>query len=225
MIVSRLKRTREAIRHSVSDRARSGVLYVLGASILAVSSSARTAQANTIYNLNSFPTLQNGYSVTGTITTDGCLGRLAYSDIIATSITSVTNGVSTYHNLNPDHVYGSTQLFATSTGLFLPAIPPDPPSPNFSMSSTGYDTVELQYDYTAGYGMVSVGYFGSVHQPTTTSLWRTSSNKALNLTGQPWLIAQTVPEPSGPLLLAIGVATLSGMRRLRNVNARKRDAP
>jgi hypothetical protein len=225
MNVLRLKRTREGIRLSVSHRARSGMLCVLGASMLVVSCGTRTAQANTIYNLISFPTVQNGYSVTGTITTDGRLGTLAYNDIIATSITSVNNGVSTYQNLHPDHVYGSTGLFATSTGLFLPAVPVEGPSPNFSIGSTGNDAVTLRYDYAANAGTGYVDYFGSVNHPTAaTNLWRTSGDNLLNLTGQPWLIAQssTVPEPSAALLLGIGVATLVGMTRLRGERIRRK---
>jgi hypothetical protein len=191
------------------------MLGVLGASLLVVMGEMGTARANTIYNLISFPTVQNGYSVTGTITTDGRLGTLAYSDIIATSITAVTNGVSTYQNLQPDHVYGSTGLFATSTGLFLRAVPVEGPSPNFSIGSTGYDAVELRYDYAANAGAGYVDYFGTVNHPAAaTNLWKTSGDNLLNLTGQPWLIAQTtVPEPSAALLLGIGIATLTGIER------------
>jgi hypothetical protein len=163
MNVFRLTTTLEAIRLSISHRARFRMLCVLGASLLVISCGTRTAQADTIYNLISFPTLQNGYSVTGTITTDGRLGTLAYSDIIATSITSVTNGVSTYQNLQPDHVYGSTSLFATSTGLFLRAVPVEGPSPNFNIGSIGNDAVSLRYDYAANSGIGYVDYFGSVH--------------------------------------------------------------
>jgi hypothetical protein len=223
MNVLQLKTARKAIRLSISRRDCSGMLCVLGASMFAVGCGTRAAQANTIYNLLSFPSVQNGYSVTGTITTDGRLGTLAYSDIIATSITAVTNGVSTYQNLQPDHVYGSTGLFATSTGLFLRAVPVEGPSPNFSIESLGNDVVSLRYDYAANAGTGYVDYFSSVNHPTaSTNLWRASGNNLLNLTGQPWQIAQssTVPEPSASLLLGIGVAMLSGMRRLLRCGAR-----
>jgi hypothetical protein len=225
----RLKRTRETDRLSVCHRARLGAFCIL-ASIALVSCGTRRTEANTIYNLISFPTLQNGYSLTGTITTDGRLGTLpfdpvtlAYSDIIATSITSATNGVSTYQNLHPNDVFGIRNLLATSTGLFLPAGATLFPSPNFFIGSTGYDTVGIQYDYAASSGVGTLEYFASVDHPTTlTQLWTTSGNNLLNLTGQPWQIAQTtVPEPSAALLLVIGVGMVSGMRRLRNFKIRR----
>jgi hypothetical protein len=222
MKLLKLNRTREDVRFSDSYRARSGIVCILGASII-ISCGARRTEANMIYSLISFPTLQNGYSLTGTITTDGRLGTLAFSDIVATSITSVTNGVSTYQNLQPNHVYGETSLFATSTGLFLPAATPGPPSPNLAIGSLGYDVVDLQYDYAASSGVGYVDFFGSVNHPTTlTQLWTTSGSDLLNLTGQPWQIAQaTVPEPSARLLLGAGAATLLGMRRLRGAKIRR----
>jgi hypothetical protein len=222
MNILRLSRTREADRLSAYHRARLRTLCILGASIALVSCGTKRTEANTIYNLISFPALQNGYSLTGTITTDGRLGTLAFSDIIATSITSVSNGISTYQNPQPNHVYGETSLFATSTGLFLPAATPGPPSPNLAIGSSVYDVVDLRYDYAASSGVGYVDFYGSVNHPTTqTELWTTSGDNLLNLTGQPWEIAAAaVPEPSASMLLIVGIATLSGMKRLKRAKNR-----
>jgi hypothetical protein len=197
------------------QRSHSWVGRTLAQSLLIVTIGSSSGVANTVYDLLSFSSLQNGYLLSGTITTDGQLGTLAYNDILDVSLTSVTNGVSTYQDLHASDVYGSTNLFATATQLFLPVSLDAFPVPHFIIGSGGYDTAEIQYDYVQNSpGITTLSYYGSVDHPTTlTFLWQNNGTNLLGLTGQPWLIAQTVPEPSTLWLLGSGVMMLFLIRR------------
>jgi hypothetical protein len=99
-------------------------------------------------------------------------------------------------------------LIATTAGLFLPASPPRTPFPQFTVASTGYDTVQIQYDYIqTGPGTTNLQYYGSVDHPLTlTQLWSISGTNLLGLTGEPWMIARVVPEPGTFAMLAVGAA-------------------
>jgi hypothetical protein len=187
--------------------ARQGRILCL--TILIALCGTRDSGANTVYELVSFPTLQSGYSVTGTITTDGTLGSISDIHIVDSSITSVIDGVNTYQNVHPNDTFSTVNLIATTTGIFLPASPPGTPSPQFTIASTGYDTVQIQYDYIqTAPGTTNLQYYGSVDHPLTlTQLWSISGTNLLGLTGEPWMIARAVPEPGTFAMLACGVAT------------------
>jgi hypothetical protein len=52
---------------------------------LTLSPTATTKGGSIVYNLQSYPDLQNGYTVSGTITTDGTIGTLTSANITAWS--------------------------------------------------------------------------------------------------------------------------------------------
>jgi hypothetical protein len=182
--------------------------HILCLTLLISLCGTRDAGASTVYELISFPALQSGYDLTGTITTDGTLGLISDIHIVDSSITSVTDGINTYQNVHPNDTFSTVNLIATTAGLFLPASPPRTPFPQFTVASTGYDTVQIQYDYIqTGPGTTNLQYYGSVDHPLTlTQLWSISGTNLLGLTGEPWMIARVVPEPGTFAMLAVGAA-------------------
>jgi len=192
--------------------------------------SAPLAHAIT-YNLVSYSDYQNGYTLTGTITTDGHTGVLATSDIVSSSIT-VSNGVDTYQNLHPSDDFWTQKLMATDTELYLPmqiaATYSQHSWPGLFLGDGSLGTPQMQYDYfqypdAHGIQTVFADFMCSVGYPTTqTFLWLTSPTSSLvsppqlgtqlinELGGQPWVIAIAVPEPATLSLLITALLGVSG---------------
>ena len=71
------------------------VLFPLAAAALLAVCGASALQAGAVvYNIVNYPGLENGWTVSGTITTDGTIGTLSASDITAWSW-SLTDGATT----------------------------------------------------------------------------------------------------------------------------------
>jgi hypothetical protein len=67
--------------------------------------------ASITYNVLNYPTLQNGYTVTGTITTDGSTGmELPGTDITSWDIV-ISKGTTTIGTLNPSDTFNETTTF------------------------------------------------------------------------------------------------------------------
>ncbi|MBA4107812.1 MAG: hypothetical protein C0485_18920 [Pirellula sp.] len=167
------------------------------------------------YQFVSYSDLQNGYELTGTITTNGQLGTLAYSNVLDASFT-VSNGIESYHTPHASEVYGVTNLLATPTGLYLPASSGGA-VPGLKVGSAGFGTPQLQYDYFHNSGVTAFLFGGLVDYPATLNvLWE--ANQVLGTpapTAEPILIAIAVPEPTACVLGGcVMVAALSVRRRL-----------
>jgi len=70
------------------------VLFPLAAAALLAVCLPQASRASMIYDIVDYPGLENGWTLSGTITTDGTIGTLSASDITAWSWT-LTNGATT----------------------------------------------------------------------------------------------------------------------------------
>jgi hypothetical protein len=195
------------------------------------------SKADIIYQIIDDQAVQNGYMLSGTITTDGNMGNLSSSDIRGWSW-SVTNGVNTYsaNSTQPGTSSGISpgDIFATSSYIAL------------------YSTTDLANAGGMGMGApISVPGHG---QLTSYIQWTQSTLEANAFTsavyfepgfpnnGTPWwtdLITSTpynlpngweiandgvaaVPEPSSLTLLASAATVIGAGYCLRRYKGRKR---
>ena len=168
---------------------------------------ARTTLAGQItYSLQNYAADQNGSTLTGSITTDGNLGTLTAADIVAWTWTVTPpagppltlSGVTSTVSL----------LMATDQQLLLPigennAIP----SEFFLVGPVGSSTAQLEYFRP------SVGQGDSIYSAANGNLgsayWITD-NPPMGGT-DPWVIGvatSSVPEPSGVVLVSLGITGL-----------------
>lgn len=171
-----------------------------------VAGAAERARAGSItYHIIDYPSLQNGYTLSGTITTDGAIGTLARSDITAWSYTA-TNGTDTYSATYTDASAGLAvqNLTATTTSL--------------SLAQTGFENF-LTLGIVPGSVFIDelewarFGLFDSYNLFSAGSpVWdREASNPpGLQLGGTTWIIATTsVPEPGTISLMFLGSLCLA----------------
>lgn len=160
------------------------------------------------YNLVDMPAYQNGYTLSGAITTDGTIGSLAASNITSWSVT-LTNASFSYSfysdpgsfvDLEPDVV-------ATADDIYLPSVYGE-------INSLGlYDAnsdmlIWGVYNYIAGI----MGYYETTIAALNSPPW---NNNAVPVNGSSWVIAtaSVVPEPSTLILLGIAAVGLAGRFR------------
>jgi hypothetical protein len=163
---------------------------------------------NITYNIVNYPDFQNGWTLSGTITTDGTTGFIIEKNIKSWMFT-ITKGDSTFTVSNTTANASITRLGnlkATATELLLPMPPASGgvnefglgvviPDANVIVSwiqqiNLGGDDIS-RYDGTASKG-VDQGW--NVNPNTTTGLGSKAN----------WVIA-TVPEPSTFFLAGVGV--------------------
>jgi hypothetical protein len=151
------------------------------------------------YNLVNYPTEQNGYSLSGQITTDGTIGPLAGSNVVSWAVE--VNGTSSFHD-------GITEvdgypLDATPTELRL--LGGQTAGDELVLSSQNEMDMLV---YTIDYQWASGDCFGSEWCDLNgKTMW----DDPLYSEPLPWVIAQTatVPEPSAFALLGTALAALS----------------
>ena len=95
-------------------------LAVLAILAVCIVGTAPVSQADIVYTVNNNASLQQGYTLTGTITTDGKIGDLAGSDIGAWSITA-TNGTATYTTSGTGAIIDGS-VTASSTALTVSGV-------------------------------------------------------------------------------------------------------
>jgi hypothetical protein len=157
------------------------------------------------YNVVDYPTLQNGYTVSGTITTNGATGAaLPGTDITAWDIT-ITMGSTTIFTLTPSNSINFTSTFdATTTAITAATL-----SDRILFAQTAgvpfiqYENAEATIEYLA--------------ETLGQTLW-------INFTLPSASPVAAVPEPSSAVLASIGaiVAVLAyGWSRHRRVQRRQ----
>ena len=164
------------------------------------------------YNVVNYPSLQNGYTVSGTITTNGNHGTsLPGTDITSWDI-KITMGTTTEATFTPTNsVKYSATFDATPTHLTIATSPDDLTF-----------TIQLDVpDYT-GHNLGQSAYAYDCLIGTRMSWVRSSSRRPTRLIAT----AQTVPEPSSAVLAVIGAVAFVayGLVRHRREQRRQADA-
>jgi hypothetical protein len=158
------------------------------------------------YNVLDMPADQNGFTVSGTITTDGVIGNLANSDITSWSVTISQGGTSeTFSSSDSGPIVNIlNNLVATASGIYVP------PADNFAVAND----FELLSVPPAGMVIDGIRWVNSP-QPIYTAQVNFSAPPAWNtspsVAGTNWVIATAVPEPSAPTMLGIAVTCVAGV--------------
>jgi hypothetical protein len=183
---------------------------VLAAAMLVLSGSGQ-ARADLVYYLNNTPAYQNGWSLSGSITTDGTIGAITTANVESWTWTITQNGASyTYSDASPfyDFVVGN-YVEATSTQILLLVPPVDSDPAAYLQLRSG--------DYYQGIPTLSwlippddVLWYGN--GGNTDRFWAYVGSIAPDTS---WVIAtaQSVPEPSSFVYFGIGGLTCLGYAR------------
>jgi hypothetical protein len=189
--------------------------------LLTFGSFADSMGGSITYNIQNYPALQNGYTLTGTITTDGNLGIISNTDITAWNYTITQGPNIIYQETSTAHgsfVGDGSTLSATATQLTFPS----QSVLSFGLAlnnSSDNSTLLWELPNTIING-VSGGWYYIFYSNTLTpaNLWNTNGTSA-NQPTTPWLIASTsVPEPASLTLALLAggcVAVFERPRRRR----------
>ena len=160
----------------------------------------RQANADVIYNVIDYPTLQNGYTVTGTITTDGTIGAIGPNDITNWDVTISLNGVTdiTFNRNSPNAgITFAEGVTATATSITVP-----------QSSFLGFRSIVNGAFCDIDWPGPDRSFSTYNAEDTNGTLWSSSFPA-------PYTVATTaaaVPEPSTAALAALGAFTLLAYR-------------
>lgn len=178
------------------------VLFALAAAALLLGGASK-ASAGFVYEFQNYATLQNGFTLAGTITTDIDSGTLTSAHILAWSFTISSGSSSTTYDSTTagNVVHGSATVSASAITL----------GATDSLSfDNGIGWSPLQYNRTGP------TFYLSKPDGFTTNWFGSPGLSGLG--GDPWVIAlaqqplNTVPEPASLSLLVIGMAGVVGYR-------------
>ncbi|MCC6126016.1 MAG: PEP-CTERM sorting domain-containing protein [Pirellulales bacterium] len=149
-----------------------------------------SAIADVTYYLISYPADQNGWELSGSITTDGTLGYYLTGAHIKSWEFTISKGSSFYST--SDKITSLLYLQATDTQLLLPYLPPACPSLQLGQNATLPSLIYVR-------GPESIGqYLGKLPNYVGGVAWNTYPPEMGGT--DPWIIAQTNPNPQPPTI-------------------------
>jgi hypothetical protein len=166
------------------------------------------AFANITYNLNSFAADQNGYSLSGSITTDGTIGVLKKMDIVAWTWT-VTNGSTTYSASSTDAgagtvMQGTITTNVSGTQILVPFARTTSVGNGLALTISGVSRLEW------------INNPVSPNKPSYEAIlpgnqifWNTQNPQMGGFTD--WIIAGTLPVPEPSSLALASTAAFAGL--------------
>jgi hypothetical protein len=177
-----------------------------------------------VYNIQNYADLQNGYTVSGTITTDGTIGTLTLPGAITAWSFSVT-GPESYQATSQDP--GAETLVVNLTASASELTMTLPPTNGYNQFDLFGPSIVLAYERTPEEGGFPGSDFYGAMSPGVADLWGTFTPypPGLSLGGSPWIIATaaTIPEPGTLTLALLGGACIGAvqwMRRCRRAVSR-----
>jgi hypothetical protein len=207
---------------------------MLFAALLAIGFVADAHAGPITYDIQSYLSQQNGFSLSGTITTDGTLGSLTAADITDWTYTITMGNITVTNSLaaaGPGGTGSTGILTATPTSLTLP-IPTTATAAMFqNLLSLGLDNdpnaSSLQWRVAIPVPALSLAggdtYFGVLGGPAAQIAWNENTpdnTLPLPTAGDPFIIATVpaaaVPEPGSITLMLAGIGGLVGARLTRH---------
>ena len=187
---------------------------VLSALTSALAMIGQASAGSITYNILDMPANQSGFTVSGTITTDGVIGNLANSDITAWSVT-ISQGANTETFTSSGGgpiVNILNNLVATPSEIYLPPADNVAIANDFELLSVPSIPMPIEIDQIRWVNSPQPIYMAQVNFASALA-WNTSPPVA----GTNWVIATAaVPEPS--TLALGGIAAFAGL----GVRARRR---
>jgi hypothetical protein len=205
---------------------RSGLILT---AIVAFGLGGQTCSADPItYNFVNYSTLESGYTLSGTITTDGNIGTIGNGDIKSWTFT-VTDGETTYTVSSTDagasKGLDSGSVQASATALTM-AVPASGVQNSLDLHANGEPT--LQYVRANNYAGFDTEDAFAFDDASYNTVWQnqTPGSNGLTLgTNAVWTIAtatpSAVPEPSSLVMCGLGGVgvALAAWRRRRAATA------
>jgi hypothetical protein len=179
----------------------------------------RTAKAGNItYNLANYPADQSGFTLTGSITTDGKMGTLSGANILSWSVT-IDSTTFTSSDPSSDTIVKGSNLQATAKLLtFDPTLTVPPAILDFVVENIPDSlkwesaTILVGHNFSSAYVAVTNGSFD----------WSTK-NPQMGGTN-PWVIGTAVPEPSAAILAGLAAVSVVACVLVRKRREQRRRA-
>jgi hypothetical protein len=191
---------------------------IFGLALLAAFSLARPCSADITYSFSDYSALEGGYTLTGSITTDGTIGAITGRDITSWNF-SITNGTNTYAasgNSVDFSSSGSGYLQATSTAITM-AIPSSGNNIDLQFQEEQENDLSVTYERANNLFGETFDAYQAYNEPNGPNNYffnnlHYSNNLSLGA-NNPWTIATAsaaVPEPSSLVMAGLGLAGLAG---------------